>query len=45
MITATAVQNNFTLEDFTVAPPDNMELVDGQLVEKNGMTLKTSKIQ
>ncbi|UNU25865.1 Uma2 family endonuclease [Microcoleus vaginatus] len=45
MVTATAVQDNFTLEDFTVAPPDNMELVDGQLVEKNGMTLKTSKIQ
>ena len=33
MVTATAVQDNFTLEEFTVAPPDNMELVDGKLVE------------
>jgi hypothetical protein len=26
-------------------PTDNMEWVDGQLVEKNGMTLKHSRIQ
>ncbi|MCC3476350.1 MAG: Uma2 family endonuclease [Microcoleus sp. PH2017_29_MFU_D_A] len=45
MVTATAVQDNFTLEEFITEPPDNMELVDGQLVEKNGMTLKTGKIQ
>jgi hypothetical protein len=40
MVTATAAQKNFTLEDFMANPPDNMEWVDGQLVEKNGATLK-----
>ena len=45
MVTATIISDNLALEEFTVAPPDNMELVDGQLVEKNGMTLKTGKIQ
>ena len=44
MVTTTAVQDNFTLEKFT-EPPDNMERVDGQLVEKNGVTLKHGKIQ
>ena len=44
MVTTTAVQDNFTLEKFT-EPPDNMEWVDGQLVEKNGVTLKHGKIQ
>ena len=45
MVTATAAQKNFTLEDFMANPPDNMEWVDGQLVEKNGATLKHGKIQ
>jgi Uma2 family endonuclease len=45
MVTATAVQDNFTLEEFVTEPPDNMELVDGKFVEKNGMTIKTGKIQ
>jgi Uma2 family endonuclease len=45
MVTATIISDNLALEDFTLAPPDNMELVDGKLVEKNGMTLKTGKIQ
>ena len=45
MVTATIISDKLALEEFTVAPPDNMELVDGQLVEKNGMTLKTGKIQ
>ncbi|MEG4334487.1 Uma2 family endonuclease [Microcoleus sp. AT9_A2] len=45
MVTATAAQKHFTLEEFMAHPPDNMEWVDGQLVEKNGMTLKTGKIQ
>ena len=44
MVTTTAVQDNFTLEKFT-EPPDNMEWVDGKLVEKNGSTLKHGKIQ
>ncbi|MEG4067570.1 Uma2 family endonuclease [Microcoleus sp. Pol11C2] len=45
MVTATIISDTLALEEFTVAPPDNMELVDGQLVEKNGFTLKTGKIQ
>ena len=35
----------FTLEDYMLNPPDNTEWVDGQLVEKNGMTAKHSRIQ
>ena len=40
-----AVQDNLTIEDFMANPPKNMEWVDGQLVEKNGVTIKHSKIQ
>lgn len=35
----------FTLEDYLQNPPKNMEWVDGQLVEKIGMTLKHGRIQ
>lgn len=35
----------FSLEDFTQHPPDGMEWVDGDLVEKAGMTLRHGKIQ
>ena len=35
----------FSLEDFTSHPPDRMEWVDGQLVEKAGITLKHGNIQ
>ncbi|MDQ2098533.1 MAG: Uma2 family endonuclease [Tychonema bourrellyi B0820] len=45
MVTATIISDNLALEEFIAAPPDRMELVDGQLVEKNGMTPKTGKIQ
>jgi Uma2 family endonuclease len=45
LLATAAVQDHLTIEDFMANPPDNMELVDGQLVEKNGMTLKTGKIQ
>lgn len=45
LLATAAVQDNLTIEDFMANPPDNMELVDCQLVEKNGMTLKTGKIQ
>lgn len=48
MITSTNVPNIlkvFTLEDYMRNPPDDMEWVDGQLVEKNGMTLKHGRIQ
>lgn len=45
MVTATLVKDYYSLEDFMINPPAHMELVDGQLVEKNGMTLKHGKIQ
>ncbi|SKB14346.1 conserved hypothetical protein [Planktothrix sp. PCC 11201] len=35
----------FSLEDFIANPPDHQEWVDGQLVEKIGMTIKHSRIQ
>jgi Uma2 family endonuclease len=34
-----------SLEDWMLNPPDGMEWVDGELIEKNGMTLKHSRIQ
>jgi Uma2 family endonuclease len=34
-----------TLEDFLLAPVENMEWVDGTLVEKLGMTIKHSLVQ
>lgn len=37
--------NVFSLEDYMLDPPDNMEWVDGILVEKNGMTAKHGRIQ
>ncbi|NJR25359.1 MAG: Uma2 family endonuclease [Richelia sp. CSU_2_1] len=39
------LSENVSLEDFIASPPDYMEWVDGQLVEKNGMTAKHSLIQ
>ncbi len=45
MITATFVKDNFSLEDFMANPPIRMEWVDGQLIEKNGMTLRHGKVQ
>jgi Uma2 family endonuclease len=35
----------FSLEDYLQNPPEGMEWVDGQLVEKTGMTLKHGRIQ
>jgi Uma2 family endonuclease len=35
----------FSLEDFLNHPLENMEWVDGQLIEKTGMTLRHSLIQ
>ena len=32
-------------EDFSGEPPENMELVDGQLIVKTGMTLRHAQIQ
>lgn len=42
---ATSVPQIHSLEDFMANPPEGMEWVDGELVEKTGMTLKHSEIQ
>lgn len=39
------VSTTLSLEDWLHNPPEGTEWVDGALVEKNGMTLKHSKIQ
>ena len=41
----TAAKNDFSLEDFINSPPEKMEWVDGQIVEKNGMTLRHGELQ
>ncbi|MDY7016143.1 MAG: Uma2 family endonuclease, partial [Cyanobacteriota bacterium] len=38
-------QKILSLEDWMQNPLDDTEWIDGELVEKNGMTLKHSKIQ
>ena len=35
----------FSLEDWMENPPENQEWIDGQLLEKNSMTLKHARIQ
>ncbi|HAA33383.1 MAG TPA: hypothetical protein DCE56_43765 [Cyanobacteria bacterium UBA8553] len=45
MVTTAVVSENFSVEDFMLNLPEHMEWVDGQLVEKNGMTLQHSEIQ
>jgi Uma2 family endonuclease len=45
MIAATAAQKHFTLEEFMANPLDQIEWVDGKLVEKDGVTVKHGKIQ
>lgn len=40
MVTAT-ITESLSLEDFLAHPPDAMEWVDGQLVEKNRYDSKT----
>ncbi|MCL1474090.1 Uma2 family endonuclease [Argonema antarcticum] len=37
--------HHISLEEWMQNPPDNMEWVNGQLLEKNGMTLKHSRVQ
>jgi Uma2 family endonuclease len=44
MVTTT-VTEGISLEDFLANPRDRMEWVDGQLVEKTGMTVRHSLIQ
>lgn len=34
-----------SLEDFRLNPPDQAEWVDGEIIQKNGMTIRHSKIQ
>jgi Uma2 family endonuclease len=48
MVTPTVLSNAsavFSLEDWMENPPESQEWVDGALLEKNGMTLKHSKVQ
>ena len=48
MVTSRVVSNSsevFSLEDYMRNPPDGTEWVDGQLVQKNGMTAKHGRIQ
>jgi Uma2 family endonuclease len=37
--------DTFTLEDFSIAPPDGQEWIDGQLIAKTGMTIRHSQLQ
>ena len=45
MVMAAVLSENISLEDFIASPPDDMEWVDGQIAQKNGMTVKHSRIQ
>lgn len=45
MLTSTIVKNDFSLEDFVANPPEHMEWVDGQLIEKSGITLRHGEVQ
>ncbi len=40
MVTTAVVLENISLDDSTFSLPEHMEWVDGQLIEKNGMTLR-----
>ncbi|MDY7023191.1 MAG: Uma2 family endonuclease [Cyanobacteriota bacterium] len=41
----TSIQTLNSLEDWMQSPPQHTEWVDGELMEKNGMTLRHSEIQ
>ena len=48
MVTSTAISNKLSamsLEEWMENPPVGREWVDGELIKKNGMTLKHSRIQ
>jgi len=45
MVTTAVVSENISLDDSMLNLPEHMEWVDGQLIEKNGMTLQHSEIQ
>ncbi len=44
-MTTTLGKESLTLEDFIANPTEGKEWIDGNLVEKTGMTIKHSKIQ
>lgn len=44
MVNPSDAKDNLSLEDFMINPPDNMEWVNGKLLEKASITLKHSKI-
>ncbi len=44
-MTITLDKEGLTLEDFIANPPEGKEWIDGNIVEKTGMTIKHSKIQ
>jgi len=45
MVISTVAATAYSLEDWMQNPPEGTEWVDGELVEKNGVTLKHSRIQ
>jgi len=45
MVTATLEAKNFSLEEFLINPPDSMEWVNGELLEKQSRTFKGGRIQ
>lgn len=44
-MTISLEKRNFTLEDFIANPPEEKEWIDGNLVDKTGMTVKHGKMQ
>lgn len=45
MVTAKIRSQAVSIEEFVANPPENAEWVNGQIVEKNGVTFQHSKIQ
>lgn len=45
MVAEITRRKTMPLEEFVANPPEKMELVDGKLMEKDGMTLRHGKIQ
>lgn len=44
-MTKATITEGISLEDYLANPPDHMEWLDGQLLEKTGMTVKYSIVQ
>lgn len=45
LVSTSEASKSFTLDDFVANPPQDMEWVDGELVEKTGMTVQHSIAQ